>query len=140
MLGIVPTLRRRRWWRNRVPRGLLPGDGGRCARLTGQLTPNAGHVAVITGQVRFDLDDSGATISISIARNFRGQGLGPSMLRQACRCFWSQHPAVPVHAYIKPDNAASLKAFSRAGFVEAGTVLVHHQKAAHWTLQREDLP
>jgi UDP-2,4-diacetamido-2,4,6-trideoxy-beta-L-altropyranose hydrolase len=69
------------------------------------------------GQARLDVDGQGAILSISVDRGFRHQGLGsatiPLVLKEATRSFgvaW-------VDALIKPENEASLRAFSSSGFV-----------------------
>ena len=90
---------------------------------------------VAIGQVRFDMNEDGATISISIAQSSRGKGLGPAMLRQACQLFWMQHPSLSIQAYIMPGNTASLKAFVKAGFLENGQVLIYNQQAIKMVLE-----
>jgi UDP-2,4-diacetamido-2,4,6-trideoxy-beta-L-altropyranose hydrolase len=69
------------------------------------------------GQARLDADGQGAVLSISVDRGFRHQGLGsaiiPLVLKEATRSFG----AAWVDALIKPENEASLRAFSSSGFV-----------------------
>jgi RimJ/RimL family protein N-acetyltransferase len=89
------------------------------------------------GQVRFDTGDNGTTISITIGCRYRGKGLGPFMLRQACQVFRAAQPSAAIHAYIKPENIASVKTFAKAGFVEEERVQVQHQPAIHCVLKRE---
>jgi RimJ/RimL family protein N-acetyltransferase len=69
------------------------------------------------GQVRFDLGaDASAVISVAIAPEQRGRGLGAAAIARACEALRAQHGALTVHAYIRRDNVASQRAFSRAGF------------------------
>jgi RimJ/RimL family protein N-acetyltransferase len=69
------------------------------------------------GLVRFDAGEAGeAVISIVIAPTERGQGYSAEALRVACRAARSERPGLRVHAYIRPDNAASRGAFTSAGF------------------------
>lgn len=74
------------------------------------------------GQVRFDLDAAApvAEISVALAGSVRGRGLAPDVLRLACDWLFSETPVTQVVALIRPENAASIRAFSRAGFVGAG--------------------
>jgi UDP-2,4-diacetamido-2,4,6-trideoxy-beta-L-altropyranose hydrolase len=69
------------------------------------------------GQARLDVEGQGAILSISVDRGFRHQGLGsaiiPLVRKEAARSFGSAW----VDALIKPENEASLRAFSSAGFV-----------------------
>jgi RimJ/RimL family protein N-acetyltransferase len=69
------------------------------------------------GQVRFDIgDDGSAVISISISGEQRGQGYGATAIARACEALRAKHGALTVLAYIRRDNLASQRAFSRAGF------------------------
>ncbi len=73
------------------------------------------------GQVRFerqpeaDMPDE-VVISLSVAASFRGQGLAHQLIRQGCAVCWETWGDVSIHAYIKPDNQASMRAFEQAGF------------------------
>lgn len=73
------------------------------------------------GQVRFerkaeaDMPDE-IIIGLSIDARFRGQGLASQLIRQGCVACREQWGAVTIHACIKPDNRASVRAFERAGF------------------------
>ncbi len=69
------------------------------------------------GQVRFDIGpDREAVISASIDPEFRGRGIGAASLRlatlEACRTA----ELTAVRANVLPENAASLRAFERAGY------------------------
>jgi UDP-2,4-diacetamido-2,4,6-trideoxy-beta-L-altropyranose hydrolase len=69
------------------------------------------------GQVRFDLgDDSSAIISVAMAPEHRGRGYGAAAIASACRALDVRHGPMTVFAYIRRDNLASQRAFSRAGF------------------------
>lgn len=71
------------------------------------------------GQVRFDKlgAESRAEISVSLAAASRGKGYGPAMIRKATEYVLGRRLAVAVEAIIKPDNAASQRAFERAGYL-----------------------
>jgi RimJ/RimL family protein N-acetyltransferase len=72
---------------------------------------------VPTGQVRFERQpNSKVVIGISVDAAFRGMGLAPVLLEEACLVYRRQQGNVPITAYIKPDNQASIRAFVRAGF------------------------
>ena len=67
------------------------------------------------GQVRFDRRGDEAEVSISIAADHRGRGLGEAALRQGIeqiRLAWAPKRLV---AQIKPCNDRSISAFSAAG-------------------------
>ncbi|WP_461094584.1 GNAT family N-acetyltransferase [Spirosoma gilvum] len=77
------------------------------------------------GQVRFertpvaDMPDE-IVIGISVDANHRGKGLASQLIQQACTICRQRWEAVTIHAYIKPENQASIRAFERAGFKLSG--------------------
>ena len=77
------------------------------------------------GQVRFertpiaDMPDE-IIIGVSVDANQRGKGLASRLIEQACAVCREQWGAVTIHAYIKRDNQASVRAFERAGFTLSG--------------------
>lgn len=77
------------------------------------------------GQVRFErtpVADMPAEIIIGISVDAaeRGKGLAGQLIRQGCAVCRDRWEAVAIHAYIKPENTASARAFARAGFVLSG--------------------
>lgn len=85
------------------------------------------------GQVRFDRRDrSDADISVAITPGARGEGLGRQLIVEASRSVSTWLPGIEVvHAWIRPDNRASQRAFEAAGYRQAepgerrGVVLDH---------------
>ncbi len=76
------------------------------------------------GQVRFDLDPSSraAEISIALSSGSRGKRIGRRVLQLAGACAFGEAPIDEIRAHIKPENAASIRAFASAGFSEVGVV------------------
>ncbi len=76
---------------------------------------DADGTAVGTG--RLDWCVMGVELSLTVAPEHRGQGIGTAIIlalrAEAKRVGWT-----PLIAYIKPGNTASLKAFERAGFTQ----------------------
>lgn len=71
----------------------------------------------LVGQIRFDIDHSQATISISIATPFRGFYLAPYLLKKAVLKLHKQYPEVTlIHAFVKGKNVASQNSFIAAGY------------------------
>jgi RimJ/RimL family protein N-acetyltransferase len=64
------------------------------------------------GHVRIDADGE---VSVVVAAESRGQGHGSAMIAAA-----SAAAGPPLHAVVRAGNAASLRAFLRNGFAEAG--------------------
>ena len=88
------------------------------------------------GQVRFDLDASSATISVSLDATQRGRNLGALLIWSACQKLFRESPVETIHAHIKPDNTASIRAFKKAGFEPAGQTEVKGFAALRFALSR----
>ena len=77
------------------------------------------------GQVRFertpiaDMPDE-IIIGLSVDAKQRGKGMAVQLIRQGCLVCRKRWGAVTIHAYIKPENQASVRAFERAGFKLSG--------------------
>ncbi|WP_232325857.1 GNAT family N-acetyltransferase [Spirosoma montaniterrae] len=69
------------------------------------------------GQVRFERGPNETVIGISVDAKHRGKGLASQLIERGCTVCREQWGAVTIHAYIKPENRASARAFERAGFV-----------------------
>jgi RimJ/RimL family protein N-acetyltransferase len=73
------------------------------------------------GQVRFertpiaDMPDE-VIIGLSVDARQRGKGLAHQLIKQSCGVCRARWGEVTIHAYIKPENQASVRAFERAGF------------------------
>jgi len=67
-------------------------------------------------RVRRDAGQAEGTVSIAIAPQARGQGVGVAALRQAADRYYDETGDRRLLAWIAPDNAASLAAFARAGY------------------------
>jgi UDP-2,4-diacetamido-2,4,6-trideoxy-beta-L-altropyranose hydrolase len=73
------------------------------------------------GVVRFDhLEHADCEVSINLAADGRGKGLGKNFLSLACRAFFDFKPNAVVYAEIKATNDASLRIFFSSGFKSAG--------------------
>jgi len=73
------------------------------------------------GQVRFDLEDTGAVISISVDEAHRRRGLGEMLIRLGIKTFRQEFPTKPITALIKKENIASQSLFQRCGFQRVDT-------------------
>ncbi|MEI7732398.1 MAG: UDP-2,4-diacetamido-2,4,6-trideoxy-beta-L-altropyranose hydrolase [Verrucomicrobiota bacterium] len=90
------------------------------------------------GQVRFERDGQIAVISVSLDAAARGQGRGSLLIWAGCRRLFQQRGETHIiHAYIKPENLASLRAFQNAGFGNVHKTVVQDQDAWRCDLTRE---
>jgi RimJ/RimL family protein N-acetyltransferase/glycosyltransferase involved in cell wall biosynthesis len=71
------------------------------------------------GQVRLDREGAEAEVSIALAPEARGRGLGRRLIDRAAREAPGALGVERLTARIKPDNVASVRAFEAAGFTES---------------------
>ena len=91
------------------------------------------------GLVRFDRGESHADISIVLGQEHRGRGLGVELIRRGAQRQFQEQGVQQIDAYIKPDNAASVSAFTKAGFQMAGETVVAGNTAIKMCLHRNAL-
>lgn len=73
------------------------------------------------GQVRFDRDKRTAIVSVAVAPDMTGRGIGTAMMRLACVAMNKEWPGTCALAQVKTDNPASASMFRKAGFTEVET-------------------
>lgn len=81
----------------------------------------AGHPL---GQVRIDLSDPEAMLSISLAPQARGRGHGVAMVRSACDAAFATGRTRAIVALVRDGNVPSRRMFLKAGFAPDGQVTV----------------
>lgn len=88
------------------------------------------------GLIRFDFDTSenACIAGITLDRRFRGRNLGVEFLKMAC-IELSKCVETAIIAYIKKDNAASIKIFEKAGFVFLSGIVINHSKSLKYRFQ-----
>ena len=82
--------------------------------------------------VRLDLEGERATVSINLAAEWRGRGVGPLALARLTEVAFATLGLNRLLASVKADNRASLAAFEKAGFassVRGETVTLHRSRA-----------
>ena len=88
------------------------------------------------GQIRYDIKQENAVISISIDSKFRGKGYGVVLIRETSKRVFNRSNVRRVHAYVKQDNNASTNVFTKAGFKKLELTTIHAQQATHFVLER----
>lgn len=74
-------------------------------------------------QVRFDKKNGENIISVSIAKAFRGKGLGAKIIKECSE----KSNLSPIYAYVKKDNIASKKVFIKANYTEKEIVQINNE-------------
>ena len=88
------------------------------------------------GQVRYDITNNEAVISISLVKEFRGKGYGSTMIKVSVERLFKLTNVVKIHAYIKPTNIASIFAFLKADFKTIRLITYQNQKVIDLILDR----
>lgn len=84
---------------------------------------------VPAGQIRFDKKNQETIVSLSIAPEFRGCGLGEKLIRLGCGQMSHDLGVLVFTALIKKENVSSQYAFTKAGFQMTEPAL-HHEETA----------
>lgn len=85
------------------------------------------------GQMRCDITNKQeAEIDVSIDRNRRGSGYGTLLLDKGVEEIFRTTSVRIVHAFIKPDNGGSIRAFKKAKFKQVGLETVRGHTARHY--------
>jgi UDP-2,4-diacetamido-2,4,6-trideoxy-beta-L-altropyranose hydrolase len=88
------------------------------------------------GQVRFEIKDTTAVVSISLRKIFRGKGLSKKILKEACAKIFLEESVADITAYIQPNNLASIKGFGSAGFIRNGEEKILSENYLKFILSR----
>ena len=91
------------------------------------------------GQVRYDLREDEAVISVSLDAKSRGNGYGSLIIKQASDQVFDVALVKTIHAYVKKGNEASVHAFAKAGYKEKSMTAVRGQEAHHFILTTDRL-
>ena len=88
------------------------------------------------GQIRFQVDNNDAVISISLDSKQRGYGYGSKVIWLGAQQVFDRTTVNSIHAYIRQDNEVSIRAFSKAGFIQIGMEKIQGVLADHYVLKR----
>jgi len=89
------------------------------------------------GLARFAVSEAEAVISVVVAPEFRSRGWGVSLIEAASQRAFRECNATRIRAYVKPENAASLRAFAKAGYGERSEAATQGQPARSLILQKK---
>jgi UDP-2,4-diacetamido-2,4,6-trideoxy-beta-L-altropyranose hydrolase len=92
------------------------------------------------GQVRFQINQREAVISVSLASEYRRQGYGSQIIKLGSQHVFASTKISQIHAYVKPDNSASIRAFTKAGFTQEGARAGQEERTLHLLLEKGGQP
>jgi len=88
------------------------------------------------GQVRFDITNKEAVISVSIKKEYRGKSYGTNLIQVSSKKVLDNTDIVKIHAYVKNNNQSSISAFLKANFKLIGQANIENQEAMHLVKER----
>lgn len=91
---------------------------------------------VPAGMIRYSLEENNAVVGILIGENFRGQGFATDFLTGTAKLYFKENK-LPVFAYIKVQNRASIRSFEKAGYQKLREELVHNAPSFVYKLTYE---
>jgi len=91
---------------------------------------------VTVGQVRYQLRENRAVLSVNLDRRFRGKGYARQVVHLANQRLFKASDVKFIDAFVKTENLASLKTFTAAGFERQAMTEVSGEKAVHFVLAR----
>lgn len=74
------------------------------------------------GQIRFNEEGEDAVIDMHISQNHRGKRYASELIAKGTTWLFENTSIHVVHAYIRPENEASVRSFLGAGFTQEGEV------------------
>ncbi len=89
------------------------------------------------GQIRFEIKNNYAIISIAIEKKFRGLGYGSIILNKGCNEFWNFFK-FDIIAYVKFDNISSYNLFIKNNFIFQKYLFINKIKAIELKLKYEE--
>jgi UDP-2,4-diacetamido-2,4,6-trideoxy-beta-L-altropyranose hydrolase len=92
------------------------------------------------GEIRYQVNDKRAVLSISLDARFRGGGWGQKILAVGAERIFQDTGVEFIDAYVKPTNLVSLKLFAGAGFQRLPPKVIEEQEGIHFVLERIAFP
>ena len=90
------------------------------------------------GIVRYEIKDEYTVVGVLISKEYRGQKLASTFLRTSAIHYFEESTK-PVLAYIKVENAPSIKSFENADYVYFKEETVSGHKSVVYKLERKDV-
>lgn len=70
--------------------------------------------------------------SIAVHRAYRALGIGTQLLSLACRKLLAENEITSISAWVKRDNASSLRIFEKNGFRQTHNAIIENVEAVHF--------
>lgn len=91
---------------------------------------------VPVGTFRLDQQKDFAVVNLSVAPQWRHQGVGGNLIQLIIRAAFSDLNLTALHALVKTDNHASLSLFQKAGFDKIAEVIKYGSRYIKFRLRK----
>ena len=88
------------------------------------------------GLLRYDILDKSAVLSVNVDRQFRGTGYGVAILSLGLEELFRATRVEKIRAYVKPENLASVRLFTKSGFTQGERNVIDGHPAIVFVLER----
>jgi len=85
------------------------------------------------GTIRYETEKNNGVISINIAPNLRERGIGSQAILISSELLFQTTSVEIIHAFIKTENAISIRAFTKSGYNNSGLVKIRGNLAYDYT-------
>ncbi|UOB19415.1 UDP-2,4-diacetamido-2,4,6-trideoxy-beta-L-altropyranose hydrolase [Abyssalbus ytuae] len=89
------------------------------------------------GYIRFDVKQKESVISILVSAQHRGKGLSGKFIKEASLKYF-ENCDLPIIAYIKSKNIASVKAFEKANYIKIKETIVNNSESYIYRLKKDE--
>ncbi len=90
------------------------------------------------GMVRYKINKRSSVISILVSKEYRGQKLAKEFLKKSSNEYFKNNK-VPIFAYIKKENKASIKVFENAGYTYFKDENIQGSVSFVYKLEKQDV-
>jgi UDP-2,4-diacetamido-2,4,6-trideoxy-beta-L-altropyranose hydrolase len=91
------------------------------------------------GLLRCDILDKSAVLSVNVDRQFRGRGYGIAILSLGLEELFRATRVEKIMAYVKPENLASVRLFTKSGFTQGERNVIDGHAAIVFVLEKSPL-
>lgn len=89
------------------------------------------------GLIRFTIGEKNTVVGISISKSFRGKQLASRFLVASAGVYFKTN-TLPIFAYIKKDNTASVKSFQNAGYIFLKETKINGYDSVIYQLEKDE--
>ncbi len=90
------------------------------------------------GLIRYDIENTNATVTLLVSKAYRGKGFAAELLINSAQIYFKKYH-LPIFAFIKTHNKASIKAFKKASYSYLKTDTIQGNSSFIYKLEQKDV-